>query len=158
MRFANQHRTQRARLLRLRATRRILGEGAIGGLVLGVGAQFFVGDSLHGTHEWLVRLALMLPAIVFLGWWIVSPGLHQEESALAESGEHNDHTLSLATRVEQVFDSAAVPRGHHVRLTEQESSEDFASSIRRSPKEMTVSAEEWGLGSVAEGNSFTLGE
>jgi hypothetical protein len=120
------------------ATRRLLAEGAIAGFVVGLIAQAFVSDSYSGAYEWLVRVALMLPAVVFLAWWQLSPGLRRELAGEPPAtGDLGDPAVDVADRerrIEHVFDSAAVPRARRDRpelVEDAPARSEFRRSIRR---------------------------
>jgi hypothetical protein len=89
--------------------RRLLLAGAIVGLAGGLLAQSSVEGSLRGHQdlEWLVRLALVLPALIFVAWWLLSPGIADEPEELVEEPIDADERLE---RIEATFDDAAVPR------------------------------------------------
>lgn len=84
--------------------------GGVAGLVAGLVAQRAVdGTGGQGPeYEWLVRGALVLPAVIFFLWWLLFPGIALEEPA-QEEVEPIDAEERLE-RIEATFDSAAVPR------------------------------------------------
>lgn len=90
--------------------RRLLAWGGITGLVGGLVAQRAVDHNVAaGTeYEWLVRGALVLPAVIFFLWWMLFPGIALEEPA--EAVAEPIAAEERLERIEATFDSAAVPR------------------------------------------------
>lgn len=97
------------------------------GLVAGLVAQRAVDAGMHGSeYEWLVRGALVFPAVIFFLWWLLVPGIALEEPLETELTPIDaDERLE---RIEATFDSAAVPRA---RRTTFEQANDEARAMYR---------------------------
>lgn len=123
----------------------MLAIGAMVGLVVGIVAQVFVGG-VDGELGWLVRLALLVPALVFVAWWLLVPGLRLEEGMPAVPPELQDAPgPSRLERIETVFDTAAVPRSRRTRLERPGDGlrETYRSSVRREDADVDEAAEAW---------------
>jgi hypothetical protein len=126
---------------RTKDARRLLAAGAVVGVAAGLIAQAFVSSSVHGEIEGIVRMALLLPGIVFIAWWRFSPGMKSElvtESALDAAPVLADRV----DRVEQIFDPAAVPRARRERLEAagDAAREIYQATLRRHPQSMVTHA------------------
>ena len=101
----------------------------------GLVAQRAVADNVTADteYEWLIRGALVLPAVIFFLWWLLFPGIALEEPAVEEFDSIDaDERLE---RIEATFDAAAVPRA---RRTSVEQVDDgarraYRASVRRDP-------------------------
>ncbi len=113
--------------------RRLLLAGGATGLAAGLVAQRAVeGHAGAGTeYEWLIRGALVLPAVIFFLWWLLFPGISLEEPA-EDDAPMIDATERLE-RIEATFDSAAVPHARHHRFdgVDGEARTAYRRSIRR---------------------------
>lgn len=106
------------------------------GLVAGLVAQRAVdANGAQGTeYEWLVRTALVLPAVIFFLWWMLFPGI-----ALEEPSEEELTPIDAEERLERIeatFDAAAVPRARRSRLDHDVDDIEratYRASIRRDP-------------------------
>ena len=104
--------------------------GALTGVVVGVAAQFAVGSQVDSEVEWLARAALLLPAMCFMLWWMLSP------TRIGELPNSSAPTIDADERIERIeaaFDAAAVPRAGRrpVDETSMSERERFRSSISR---------------------------
>ncbi len=83
----------------------------------GIVAQRSVTGHVAGgaEYEWLVRGALVLPAVIFFLWWLLFPGIALEEPPAEEQVAPIDADERLE-RIEATFDSAAVPQARRSRL------------------------------------------
>lgn len=121
---------------RTKDVRRLLAAGAVVGIAMGLVAQAFVGSSVHGEIEGIVRLTLLLPGLVFIAWWLLSPGAPAEltmDDAVTPTGA----TADRVDYVEHVFDAAAVPgarRGQLQAPSDDVTREDYLATLRRHPQ------------------------
>lgn len=123
----------------------MLARGAVVGLAAGIVSQAFVGG-VDGELGWLVRLALLLPAVVFVAWWLLVPGLRLEDATDAAPADAQEPAaLSRVERIETVFDSAAVPRGRRGQLEQPDDGlrETYRSSVRRDGPAGDEAADAW---------------
>jgi hypothetical protein len=121
---------------RTKDVRRLLAAGAVVGVAAGLVAQAFVSSSIHGEIEGLVRMALLLPGLVFIGWWLLSP-VGTTELLVDAPTDSAPAVADRAERVEHVFDSAAVPRARRSRLhpsDDHAAREIYQSTLRRHPQ------------------------
>ncbi len=106
--------------------------GAVVGIVAGVIALATLGRP-DGEIDWLIRIALLLPGVVYVAWWLIGPGIGP---SVAEHGEL-PKTLDAQQRLERIestFDSAAVPRPRRAQPAIGEDApglREFRASIRR---------------------------
>lgn len=139
----------------------MLAVGAVVGLVAGLVAQLFVGG-VDGELGWLVRLALLLPAVVFVGWWLLVPGLKLEEPADERTAEPAGAAQDgRVERIAMVFDSAAVPsrRRHRIEPADSALRETYRASVRRDRGARTESKDAWGIRrSTGPSSNGTLGD
>jgi hypothetical protein len=128
--------------------RRLLGWGAVVGLAAGLVAQAAVtGDGVGAAPEWLVRLALVLPGVIFLTWLLASRSLLFDEPGESAVRATVDSEERLE-RLERTFDSAAVPRARRASI-------DSASEVRRSEYRQSIGVRP-DDGNVAPRASFGL--
>lgn len=115
------------------SVRRLLAWGGAAGLIGGLIAQRAV-DGTNGQppeYEWLIRGALVLPAVIFFLWWLLFPGIALEEPAEEELAPIDaDERLE---RIEATFDAAAVPRARRTTVDQvnDEARGAYRASIRR---------------------------
>lgn len=99
----------------------MLAAGAAVGLLAGLLAQPFVTQlHLHdGEIEGLVRLALLLPAGIFVAWWLLVPGmsLRADEPDVDVEAQDTVDPESRLQQIEATFDSTAVPSADRHRIT-----------------------------------------
>lgn len=138
----------------------MLAIGAVVGLVGGLVAQAFVGG-VEGELGWLVRLALLVPALVFVAWWLLVPGLRLDQGMPAAPPEVQEPPApSRLERIETVFDAAAVPRTRRTRLEQpgERLRETYRSSVRREDPDVDEAAEAWRMRhSVRQAGNGTSG-
>lgn len=127
--------------------RRLLLWGGITGLVAGLVAQRAVAHNVAADtqYEWLIRGALVLPAVIFFLWWALFPGIaldeHTEEEIAPIPAEER------LERIEATFDSAAVPRA---RRTTFEHVNDgartmYRGTIRRDMTQLVAERSSFGI-------------
>jgi hypothetical protein len=111
----------------------MLAAGSIVGIVAGLLTQPFLGN-VDEDIRGLVRVAMMLPGVVFTAWWLLSPrpALEQEERGLAEPTHAVDARERLQ-KIESTFDSAAVPaaRRGSFEAVDEDSRALLQDSVRR---------------------------
>lgn len=115
------------------SARRTLAWGAIGGIVVGLLSLPLVGVP-HGETAWLVRLTMLLPAVVYVAWWAIGPGIRRSDAEQGTGVETSQAGTDRAARVAEVFDSAAVPRARRSKpesAANASSRQALRASIRR---------------------------
>ena len=115
--------------------------------MLGLIAQVAVHETIDGSDiEPLVRLALVLPAFVFLLWWLLIPGLSLEEPAEPVALAPIDPEERL-DRIEATFDTAAVPRArrHELEQVDGAAHRTYRATIRRDEDQATVDPNSFGI-------------
>lgn len=144
---------QRHRRDRRAVVRRMLATGAIVGLVGGLVAQLLVAGA-DPELRWVVRIALLVPGVVFVGWWLVGPGIgadRDEHEAAAPDGARLDVDARIA-RIEAAFDSTAGapprPAAHHRTDVDADARRELRASIRRT-SHGDVSAGDFGVAGAA---------
>ena len=104
---------------------------AIGATVAGIVVQLLLDGPADAPTN-VVRVALLLPAALFIAWWCAFPGL-----ALDEREEVAAPTIDVDARIERIersFDATAVPRASHRVAASVDETERalFRASVRRS--------------------------
>lgn len=132
--------------------RRPLLWGGITGLAAGLVAQRAVEhDVTSGTeYEWLIRGALLLPAVVFFLWLALFSDIAMEEPA-----EDLVNSVDADERLERIgatFDSAAVPRARRTVLETVEDDADttYRATVRRDADPAQVRPSSFGVGRRAD--------
>lgn len=110
----------------------MLAAGALVGIVVGLGAQALVGgvdEEIRG----LVRVALLLPAGIFVAWWLLVPGISLDRGETEPDVDGRIDVAAKVERIEAAFDETAVPRvgGHRVTPPEGAVREELRNTIRR---------------------------
>jgi hypothetical protein len=96
--------------------RRLLAWGAVVGLAAGLVAQAAVTqEGVGGVPEWLVRLALVLPGVLFLTWMLVARATVLDEPIVDAPIVEIDPEAKLE-RIEAAFDTAAVPQARRTSM------------------------------------------
>jgi hypothetical protein len=118
---------------------------ALLGITGGLAGLVLVDPHAGSDMVALIRLALLMPAGVFVMWWMLGPGIKIEEVAdTAEAPETDPDVLAKRMReVEHVFDNVAVPAAKRVSSDDERAW--FRASIRRELPSEGVSNETWGL-------------
>ena len=93
----------------------MLAAGAVVGVAVGLLAQLFlagVDEEIRG----LVRMALLLPGVIFILWWVLSPrpALEQEER---EEAADAGRTIDPQARLEKIESTFDTPAGSFLRST-----------------------------------------
>lgn len=103
------------------------------------------GTATSSEYEVLVRVALILPAVIFFLWWLLFPGIALEEPSV-EATAPIDAEERLE-RIEAAFDSTAVPRARRSKF--EQVNEDahvvYRASIRRDPADSALTPESFGV-------------
>ena len=91
-----------------------------------------------------LQLAMMLPAVIFVMWWMIGPGLTIDQVDDAEAPVTDPQDLAERIRaVEHVFDNVAVPAAK--RAAHEDEREWFRASINRDSPDAAGAGETWGL-------------
>ncbi len=112
----------------------------------GLVAQLVVDTGAYGTeYEWLVRGALVLPAVIFFLWWLLFPGVALEEPA--EEALAPIEAEERLERIEATFDAAAVPRARRTSVDQvnDEARGTYRASIRRDPDLAAIDPTTYGI-------------
>ena len=140
--------TWRHRDRRRRTTvRGLLLAGAVVGLLGGLLAQVLVDEGVSGSDiEWLVRAALVLPAVIFVSWWLLAPGIALDEPSDTGIPVTIDPAERLG-RIEATFDTAAVPCTRRRSLDSGDAvvASDYRASLRRDASDATVDRASFGV-------------
>lgn len=92
----------------------MLAVGALVGLVAGLVTLFLLRDhdSLSREDWSLVPLAMLLPSLVFVGWWLLVPGLavDRDETHPVGDAERAASIDARIARIEAAFSDPMVPR------------------------------------------------
>jgi len=105
--------------------------GALVGLLAGIVASLLVPD-VESDIRGLVRLAFVLPAAIYVLWWLGSPGITLEH----DDAVPVEPSVDIEERIEQIeatFDQAAMPRAgrHSIDPVDPAAVATFRRSIRR---------------------------
>src|SRR5688572_29481086 len=115
------------------SVRRLLLWGGIVGLAAGLVAQRAVAHNATAgsEYEWLIRGALVLPAVIFFLWWLVFPGIALDEPATDLTPKIDAE--ERLERIEATFDAAAVPRARRTSFDQvnDDARAVYRASIRR---------------------------
>ncbi|MBC7461413.1 MAG: hypothetical protein H7287_08625 [Thermoleophilia bacterium] len=98
---------RRIELQRKRA-RHVIATGAGVSLLLGVVAEVVVAAHTPTDIAWLVRVAIMLPTVIFLAWWLLEPG-HAPSAADMPDAVPEADILERMASLTTTFDAAAAP-------------------------------------------------
>ncbi len=129
------------------SVRRLLLWGGATGLVAGLIAQRAVDHNAASgsTYEWLIRGALVLPAVIFFAWWLLFPGIALDEPA--EDVTPKIDAEERLERIEATFDAAAVPRARRTSFDEidADARREYLASVRRDPTLVTGEPTNYGV-------------
>lgn len=130
--------------VRREVLRRNLAVSAALGIGGGIAGLVLVHGDAGSDIVPLVRLAMMLPAIVFVAWWMTGPGLIIDPASEAQAPVTDPEQLAERMRaVEHVFDDVAVPAAK--RVAHDDEREWFRASIRRDLPNEAAAEDSWGL-------------
>lgn len=112
----------------------MLAAGALVGLLAGLASQALAGG-VDPDIRGLVRVALLLPAGVFVAWWLLVPGIGVDSDEVVAE-DRAAAPLDVETRVRQIeaaFDDTAVPRssGHRIARPDPATRDALRRTIRR---------------------------
>lgn len=110
----------------------MLAFGALFGVVAGLLAQGAVSGVDEDIRS-LVRLALLLPAGIFVAWWLLIPGMAVDADEVEPIADARIDVEARVERIEAAFDAMAVPRmgAHRVSPPDEATRDELRSSIRR---------------------------
>lgn len=125
-------RWQRRRAARRDTVRRMLAIGALVGVIAGILAQVAV-NGVDEDIRALVRMALLLPAGIFVAWWLLIPGMAVDADEIEPIADTRIDVDARVERIEAAFDETAVPRmgAHRVSPPDEATRDELRSSIRR---------------------------
>ena len=110
-------------------------------------AQRAVAQNVTGgtEYEWLIRGALVLPAVVFFLWWALFPGIALDE--LTEDEIEPIPAEERLERIEATFDAAAVPRARRTSFEQvnADARATYGASIRRDTNLAAADAASFGI-------------
>lgn len=120
--------------------------GAFVGIVAGLLAQPAVAG-VEGDVRIFARLALVLPALVFVGWWVAVPGVAADRDEVEPVVHSTIDVDARLDRIESTFDTAAVPRAgrHAIEPANPQIQAEFRRSIRRVEPSTAVGMERFGI-------------
>lgn len=90
-----------------RARRRLLATGAVAGLLVGVVGVLAATGSVATDLAGIARIAVVVPVVIYLAWWLLSPGLSDDVDGDLDAA--TDVEAAATGIVASVFDHGASP-------------------------------------------------
>jgi hypothetical protein len=118
---------------------------ALIGLLVGLFALPLV--NVDDDIEGLIRLAMVLPAAVFVLWWMFFPGIALDKEYQPVPAEDLVDVQARIDQIEQTFDAATFPRATRRSVTpvDAATATDFRGSIRRDGAASPEDVAKWGI-------------
>lgn len=118
---------------RRETNRRLIAYGAFVGLAAGIVSLLLIGTDVRGSADEIVPLALMLPAGIYVLWWIAFPGMALDRVDVVPDAEQQIDVDERVRTIEATFDDLAVPgaRKRSILPADRAATAQFRASIRR---------------------------
>lgn len=126
----------------------MVGAGALVGLLACLASLVLIGETVNGELEGLARLAIVLPAGIFVTWWLLVPGIRLDRDEVPPSDEEHAAAERIQ-HIEEAFADAPFVMGRRARRVVDEPTaalaEMYRGSIVRRPQTSGLTPSEYGV-------------